>query len=149
MSQCNFCNRRFRNTQAVRSHLKHCMKYQARARSCALPRERVPNKKASEGHEGISPQPTPSAFELHAVPLRRGDLKGLTKTHVNGLLCCFELLQDMLSDLAMRVRLARMMPASYRTGGPTEEEVIEVMRELLTIRKDIYGMAQIAVVHHE
>src|SRR5713226_263231 len=117
MSRCNFCHRQFRNAQAVRSHLKHCMKYQARARSCALPRERVPNKKASEGHEGASPQLTPSAYEPSALTLRRSELKGLTKTHVNGLLWCYEQLQDMVSDLAFRIRLARMMPTRDGAGG--------------------------------
>jgi hypothetical protein len=69
---------------------------------------------------------------------------------VDGLLRCYDELGDLLSELAMRVKLDRMLPSHLiGAGAPTEEEYEQVIRELLALRKAIYDMARVAVVDHE
>ena len=38
MANCGFCHRRFRSEQAVKAHLKHCKRYEAKQskKACAL-----------------------------------------------------------------------------------------------------------------
>ncbi len=49
MARCNFCRRTFRNSQAVRAHLRHCAAYQGRQEGSeegsvegSLPKARLP-----------------------------------------------------------------------------------------------------------
>src|SRR2546425_9826803 len=122
MALCNFCRRAFRNSQAVRAHLRHCKKYRGMQLSDGEPRQGLPSIQASTGQEGTSTQPSPTAFELHVPSRRRNDFKGLTKTHVHGLLWCYEKLGDLLADLAMNVKLDRMLSINcIGAGAPTEE----------------------------
>jgi hypothetical protein len=127
---CRFCERRFRNCQSVRAHLRHCIVYQGHVQAAAKARHDLPRQTATKESALIAREGAHAGVVTY-TPRRA------SRDSIVMLFDGWEELGELLRRTADRCHLSRLL-GSVRDFPSQYEHWVKVLLDLHRMKKE-YG----------